>query len=501
MTNAQAVHGRAHPTSAPWLQSAALILIVTPFCVALVMDSPMPMEVRVTGAFLWSLCILPGWWYLRTAPANRRPIPFLPLIGVLYGLYYALPAALGSYNQHYRIVLNPRLDYGDPIFIALVGWWSLLGGYIVAKLLVPNGRLMAPIEVTDESRRGYGVLLTLTGLAFEAFRRVGPVPIEAAGLLAFLGMLGWFGSGLLVVMLVQRRLTLAVRLLTYASVIAFFVLAVGSGSVAQAAFYGTVLTTSAWIGIGRLKPSWVISILFGLALIISLRGVTEQYRKLAWLGQNISLVSRTKLFMRLLHNRVEENGVAETVQMGLQSSASRSANLDLLSDVILRTPREIPYWGGYTYLTLVGSFVPRFLWPDKPAKQLGQAFGHRYGYVGKTDEGTAFNLPILVEFYLNFGLEGILLGMALVGILYYVIQHFVNSPGQDYLISLAGVVLIIPLLNIESDFSLAFGGLIMNGVALAMVLRTIRRSGLRAKNRTSPSPLRSRLPGLFRSPS
>jgi hypothetical protein len=43
--------------------------------------------------------------------------------------------------------------------------------------------------------------------------------------------------------------------------------------------------------------------------------------------------------------------------------------------------------------------------------------------------------------------------------------------------------LIIPLLNIESDFSLAFGGLIMNGVALAIVLRVIRRTGLRARHR------------------
>jgi hypothetical protein len=167
--------------------------------------------------------------------------------------------------------------------------------------------------------------------------------------------------------------------------------------------------------------------------------------------------------------------------MGFQASASRSANLDLLADVILRTPREIPYWGGHTYLSLIGSFVPRFLWPDKPTKELGQAFGHRYGYVGQRDEATAFNLPILVEFYLNFGLSGVVLGMALVGIIYHIVARAVNSPGQDYLVSLAGVVLIIPLLNIESDFSLAFGGLVMNGGALVIVLRVIRRTGLRPR--------------------
>jgi hypothetical protein len=468
------------PRSTRWLRIAVVLLMCGPYAVAVAGNSPIPIGTRVLAAFLWSLCLAPSWWYLRAAPASRRPIPFLPLIGAIYGLYYALPAALGKYNQHYRIVLNPHLDYDDPIFIALVGWWSLLAGYLLLKLLLPATKLRAPIELSDESRRRYGALLAVSGLAFEAFRRLGPVPIEVAGLLAFLGMLGWFGSGLLVAMLVQRRLSLPLRLTTYSSVLAFFVLAIGSGSVAQAAFYGVVLTMSAWIGTGRLKPLWVASILCGIALIISLRGVTEQYRKLAWLGQDISLVGRTKLFFNLLQHRVEENGASETVQMGLESSASRSANLDLLADVILRTPREIPYWEGHTYLTLVGSFVPRFLWPDKPTKELGQAFGHRYGYVGKRDESTAFNLPILVEFYVNFGLYGVLVGMALVGVLYYMIQRIVNSPGQDYLISLAGVVLIIPLLNIESDFSLAFGGLLMNGVAIGLVLRTIRRSGLRA---------------------
>ena len=43
----------------------------------------------------------------------------------------------------------------------------------------------------------------------------------------------------------------------------------------------------------------------------------------------------------------------------------------------------------------------------------------------------------------------------------------------------------IPLANIESDFSLGFGGLLLNGVALWLMLRTIRRSGM-GKSRVDP---------------
>ena len=169
----------------------------------------------------------------------------------------------------------------------------------------------------------------------------------------------------------------------------------------------------------------------------------------------------------------------ERSTQGFESTTGRSANLDLLADVIRRTPSEIPYWGGTTYLSLVGAFVPRFLWPDKPTKELGQAFGHRYGYVGVNNTGTAINLPILVEFYLNFGVIGVVMGMAVVGLIYRLVERAVNNPGQDDILSLAGIVLMIPLTNIESDFSLGFGGLILNGVALWLVLRLMGRGSAR----------------------
>jgi len=182
---------------------------------------------------------------------------------------------------------------------------------------------------------------------------------------------------------------------------------------------------------------------------------------------------------------VQTDGIDGAVSKGFETSAGRSANLDLLADVIIRTPREIPYWGGQTYLSLVGAFVPRFIWPDKPTKELGQAFGHRYGYIGQSDNNTALNLPILVEFYANFGIAGAIAGMFLVGLIYFILDRTVNNPGQDTLHSLVGVVILVPLANIESDFSLGFVGLILNGVALWLVLRTIRRSGM-TRNRAGP---------------
>ena len=92
----------------------------------------------------------------------------------------------------------------------------------------------------------------------------------------------------------------------------------------------------------------------------------------------------------------------------------------------------------------------------------------------------------------DFGMAGVALGMFVVGMIYRLVEHAVNRPGQADIYSLAGIVLMIPLTNIESDFSLGFGGLILNGLALWLVLRFIgqpasrRSSALIAYSQTPP---------------
>jgi hypothetical protein len=461
------------------LRVLVIIAMSLPAIASVMVTSPIPIEVRLEAALLCAFCLLPAWSYLGKPSAQRPPIPFVQIIGVLYALYFALSAALGSYNQHYRIVLSPRVDYDDAVFAALVGWLALLMGLALGRFIFPTSMSPSRTPIAESRLRFFGVTLMMTGLAFDAVRRLVTIPVEAAGILLFASSLGWFGSGILVLLNVRKQLNAPLRLLMYLGISGFFVLAVTGGSVASAAFYGTIIVVAAWVGRGRLSISWIVGIAIGATTIVSLRGVSDQYRKVVWFQeQGGSTLDRTKLFFGFLQQRIETDGVQDAIAQGFETSAGRSANLDLLADVIRRTPDEIPYWNGETYLSLIGSFVPRFLWPDKPTKELGQAFGHRYGYVGVNDTNTAVNLPFLVEFYLNFGMLGIVFGMMMVGIIYTLLARAVNSPGQDDLLSLAGIVLMIPLTNIESDFSLGFGGLILNGAALWLILRLIKRSKL-----------------------
>ena len=104
--------------------------MIIPAAASVAVTSPVPIDVRMEAALVCAFCLMPAWTYLGSV-FRRPPIPFLPIIGVLYAIYFALPAALGAYNQHYKIVLTPTRDYDNAVFGALVGWTALLVGTFV----------------------------------------------------------------------------------------------------------------------------------------------------------------------------------------------------------------------------------------------------------------------------------------------------------------------------------------------------------------------------------
>ena len=246
---------------------------------------------------------------------------------------------------------------------------------------------------------------------------------------------------------------------------------------------------SDYVGKPVIEIKWlVLAVVLALAAT-SFRGVAIDFRKVAWFGsQNLTQSERLGLMLKLLQVRAERDGIPATILHGIAETGGRSANLDLLTDVVRKTPDPVPYWGGVTYLSLVGFAVPRVLWPNKPSKTLGQDFGHRYGYLDPHDSYTSINFPFLIEFYANFGESGVLIGMLIVGVLYRVLDSLLNRPGQPLKVTVCALVLMVPLLNIESDFSLVFGGLFMNGVALALLFRALERTYF-------ARPVRAPLPG------
>lgn len=438
---------------------------------ALMIDSEVPGGTRTLDVALWLMCLVPAYIYVSTPPATRRPVPFIPAVSIVFGLYYALPLVFGVTDQYYNAPVYPRSDYDYPVVLTFLGWIAMMAGYLALGIILPAEKNKSRIEWQPQRVTTFAFVCLYGGLVLVVARNyLGSLAV--GGVFQFLLSLHWLGAGLLTILARRNELSALGKRALYLGVATAGIVQLAAGNISPIVMLIGVVGFAAWVAKPTLKTSSIIGALSILLVATSFRGVAIDFRREAWYGPvTLSRSQQLGLMVGLLQQRVANDGVVGTVVHGVAETAGRSANLDLFANVARRTPSEIPYWGGETYLSLVGAFVPRFLWKDKPTKELGQAFGHRYSLIYSTNMTTAINLPILVEFFANFGGLGVVVGMLVVGFIYRCLDFLVNRPGQSALMSMMAVVLLIPLLPIESDFSLIFGGLPLNGLCLYMVWR------------------------------
>lgn len=458
----------------------------------------LPLDVRLTACVAWFLCLWPARRYLSLPPSRRPPIPFMPLIGVTFGVYFVLQGVLGEtdiygrFEQEFYVpVLDPSL-YRTTMIMVLAGWVLLLLGHAAVQRGLGRARPRQPRENLPALAHGAMWLLCI-GMAAELAKRLPFVPPSFRGLLYSTALLNGLAIALLIILRMRRALTRPQRGALYGALALLLFLQVGTAA-AQILMLALVVVLAVWLGGGTLSARWVVFGVVALSFAAAIRGVAaDQRRIIRRVGLQLTASESAAMQLQMLRERVDEDGTLATVGQGFRAVAQRSALLDLFTDVVRQTPEAVPYWGGETYGSLIGAFVPRFLWPDKPVKMLGVTFGHRYHYLYENDWSTTINLPFLVEFYVNFGVIGVLVGMFLVGVIYATLERFVNVPGQGILVSVCGVGLLVPLVGIEADFSMIFGGLLMNGALFYGAYRFaqlwLRRRG-RSKRR-EPAPGRT----------
>jgi hypothetical protein len=90
---------------------------------------------------------------------------------------------------------------------------------------------------------------------------------------------------------------------------------------------------------------------------------------------------------------------------------ARLADARSVAAILQNVPSIVPYWGGETYTRLLWIFVPRFLFPDKPAMILPMA----QEILPYDSDNTSSPTTLIGEAYLNFGWLGLFLVMPLVG--------------------------------------------------------------------------------------
>ena len=212
-------------------------------------------------------------------------------------------------------------------------------------------------------------------------------------------------------------------------------------------------------------------ILLGVLMFVLLQPVKLGYRAIAWSsGDSMSTAEKIVLFSDLFDKYWLESDSIEIPE----SASTRTSLLLQTAHVIDWTPHVVPYQDGGSFYFMLVTWIPRFIWPDKPvAQQANIDFAIDYGITSiKGIETTMFGVGELGEVFMNFGPLGILPMFILIGMLTYIPKHIIALPkeafqrlcvsGRDSGIAPMALLLsvLLKLIFIGSTMADAYGGMI-----------------------------------------
>lgn len=210
-------------------------------------------------------------------------------------------------------------------------------------------------------------------------------------------------------------------------------------------------------------PILFIFILFILMNIVHL--FKYEHRKNLQSFQNTSNSERFLIYK----NSVNSISSLTEVKIRIQNNLQRIAHpLHSFAIINRRTPAEIPFWNGYSYEPLASKIIPRILWKDKPSDTIGNQVGKRYKVLNAIDNKTSWNLPVINEFYANFGNAGLIIGTFLLSIFMYLISIIFKSSKNSIILNIFSVYISFKIFFLESHLSMIFGNLIQN-IALLLI--------------------------------
>lgn len=226
-------------------------------------------------------------------------------------------------------------------------------------------------------------------------------------------------------------------------------------------------------------------ILLSLFLFINIG--KYDYRSQTWLGKDLNLnwFDKSKIFFNNYTKNKElitADGEIKKKNVNIHKILQGEDNYALARRIVhsyeslliitKNTPKKIPFWRGYSYQILKYKFIPRVFWKDKPEDKLGNEFGHRYNVLttdtDKTqkDYNTSWNMPVLNEFYVNFGNFGVIFGMLFIGVLMNLLTKIGTLKHDFNLETIICFYLFIPIFFLESHLSLIIGALFQSYIFL-----------------------------------
>jgi hypothetical protein len=247
-----------------------------------------------------------------------------------------------------------------------------------------------------------------------------------------------------------------------AAIVSLIVLAaIASGLVARV-IHIALLIFFISIAVRRRFPNFGVLLLV-FASVFTLLMFKGIYRELYWLdvsrGGGIGFIESVQNFFTFFYGVSVQLDSSTAIDL-LNAAALRIGMFHIFDYAASWTPDYIPFWSGDSYIPVLYKLIPRFLFESKPLEDMGQTFGHAYYFLEQYDYHSSVNLPLLVEMYLNFGFIGAPIGMSILAAINIVVFRLIDTLLKTMEARLAAkAVVFVQVANIESNFSLVYGGI------------------------------------------
>ena len=449
-----------------------LIFIIVIGSIFLLATSTIGTENKLLGlAIIW-VALLPSLIFLQDG--DQPPIPFFPLVGIFYALFFGFPVFLTSFipTRNGVLILYNKVTISfidaNSLAIILAALVLMLAAFYGAKRLVFRQLVCLKIKGT-ENPTAVNMLFWLLAIIHFFYEFI-PLLKTIPSFGQFAGPVIYVAIGGLFLQWNSGKLSN-----TQALIFAFIVIPL------EIQIRGSefLITPMLLLFLFMILVLWrekkhkiTVGVVVASLFLISLYDLTSVLRNFP--VQNFSMTKAIFQFYIQGKDKLDfENGRQIIIYYDrLVPLIHRISQVWVFQTVVQSTPDKTPYWQGETYKPLLTSFIPRAFYPGKPKEQTGYKFGQKYGFLDQNNElTTSVNMPWITEFYANFGLWGVLIGMSLIGLFLAFLEKIFNADGMNNVEFVVGTTLIFPLIYPESNFSLMTGSMLPLFVSLFLYFR------------------------------
>ena len=409
------------------------------------------------------------------------------IFGFLSFVYYGL-GSIWTVNDPTHVAYDLYIVPYVPkaLFVCLLGYLAFLAGYhgVFRRRLVvrpANERLRGPLYLALAAVLG---ILGFIAVAMREYRTLTHTSVsvlistmaQLAPIFLFAWALGWlvFFSG------ESSRSQRAVifGLLIPGSVITMF--ATFSDKSLFMTLIGVPIMARWYL---KRKIPWTLLIVLLLVLVFVVFPFYYTYR---WSDPRMGQADR----LEATYATVRTWNADLYLRYSVELFVKRLALVNSVAVIVRDTPRWVPYARGDTlFMPTLVYFVPRVLWPDKPVNLFGREFGRTFRVTNYFSRDTYIAATVPGELYWNFDVPGVIVGMALLGlVMRWLYRRYIEGYGHDPIHRAIGILLAIEVAHLGASLAATVVAVLRTIVLLEAMRFVGRHLGLVEPAPVTPPP-------------